>query len=100
MEFDIIKMIQPELIILVVVIYGLGMFLKKIPNFPDWAIPLTLLIISIALTVIYMAVVLDKAFCAVTIVNGVVYGIIIATTAVFTNQLIKQVTVNRVREDD
>lgn len=100
MELDMVKFIQPELLILIAVIYGLGMFFKKIPNFPDWAIPLVLLAISITLTIVYMAIVLDGAFCSRTVVNGVVYGILIATIAVFTNQLIKQITVNRVEEKE
>lgn len=95
-----LKLLEPELIILIVVVYLLGMFFKKIPNFPDWAIPLILLGIAIVLTITYKAIVLDDGFTAVTIVNGIIYGILVAGLAVFTNQVIKQVTVNRVDDND
>ena len=100
MDINFMELLQPELLILIAVIYGLGMFFKKIPNFPDWMIPIILLIISVALTIVYKAIVLGKGFCSTTIVNGIIYGIIIATVAVFTNQVIKQVTVNRVEDND
>lgn len=98
MDINLIELIKPELIILVAVIYGLGMFLKSIPNFPDWTIPLVLLVVAVALTIVYKAVVLGDGFCGVTIVNGVVYGVLIATIAVYANNVVKQVTVKRKEE--
>jgi len=98
MDMDLIKLLQPELLILVAVIYLLGMFAKKIPNFPDWAIPLILLGIGIVLTIVYKGIVLGEGINAVTIINGLIYGILVAGLAVFTNQAIKQVTINRVED--
>ncbi len=91
-------MIQPELFILIGVIYGLGMFLKEIRNFPDWTIPLVLLVVAVVLTIVYKAVVLGDGFCGVTIVNGLVYGVLIATIAVYANNVVKQITVKRKEE--
>jgi len=92
MDINIMELIQVDLVILVVVIYVLGMFLKKIPNIADWSIPLVLLVIAIILTVFYKGIVLDEGLTSITMVEGLVYGILIAGVAVFTNQIIKQTT--------
>ena len=92
MDINIMELIQVDLVILVVVIYVLGMFLKKIPNIADWTIPLVLLVVAVLLTVIYKGIALGEGLTSVTIVNGLVYGILIAGVAVFTNQVIKQNT--------
>ena len=98
MEINMLELIRPELFILIAVIYGLGMFLKQIPNFPDWTIPLVLLIVAVALTIVYKAIVLEQGFCGMTIVNGIVYGILIATVAVYANNVVKQITIKRKEE--
>ena len=90
MDINIMELIQVDLVILVVVIYVLGMFLKKIPNIADWTIPLVLLVVAVLLTVVYKGIALEEGLTSVTIVNGLVYGILIAGVAVFTNQVIKQ----------
>ena len=95
---NLLELIQPELFILIAVVYALGMFLKSIPNFPDWIIPLLLLVVAVTLTIVYKAIVLGTGFCAVTIVNGIIYGILIATVAVYANNVVKQITVKRVEE--
>jgi hypothetical protein len=92
MDINIMELIQPTLIILIVVIYVLGMFLKKIPKVSDWIIPLVLLVVAVALTIIYKGIALEEGLNYVTIVNGIVYGILIAGVAVFGNQILKQVS--------
>jgi len=94
MEFNLIELIQAELLILIAVVYVLGLFLKKIPNIPDWTIPVILLFAAIVLTVVYKAIALAEGFTAVTFVNSVIYGILIAGICVFGNQIFKQ-TVKR-----
>lgn len=91
MDISALEFIPKELLIMVAVVYALGMFLKKIPNMPDWMIPIVLLVLSIALTIVYSAISLGEGFCQVAIVNGLIYGILVASVAVFTNQVIKQV---------
>lgn len=92
MDINILELIQVDLIILIVVVYVLGMFLKKIPKVPDWVIPLVLLIVAVALTIIYKGIALEEGLNYVTIVNGIIYGVLIAGVAVFGNQILKQVS--------
>ena len=54
----IIEFIRPELFILVVFLWCLGLFLKKAPWFSaEWMIPFILLGVSLVVTTVYMAVV-------------------------------------------
>ena len=92
MNINVLELIQADLVILIVVIYVLGMFLKKIPNMVDWAIPLVLLVVAIVLTIVYKGIALEEGITAVTTVEGFVYGVLVAGVAVFTNQIIKQTT--------
>ena len=92
MDINVLELIQADLVILIVVIYMLGMFLKKIPNMVDWAIPLVLLVVAIVLTIVYKGIALEEGINAVTTVEGFVYGILVAGVAVFFNQLLKQTT--------
>lgn len=94
MDINLIELIQPDLIILIAVVYVLGLFLKKVPNIPDWLIPIVLLVAAILLTTIYKAIALTEGFTGVTVVNSLIYGILIAGVCVFGNQIFKQ-TVKR-----
>jgi hypothetical protein len=97
----IIEFIRPELFILIVFLWCLGLFFKKAPWFKaDWAIPFLLLAISIAITITYMAVVNGEGFTAVVFVTGLIQAVIIAAVAVFGNELIKQITVKRNEDID
>lgn len=91
MDINILDLIQAELAIIIAVTYVLGMFLKQTPRIPDWSIPLLLLAFSIVVVIVYKAIVLDEAFTAVTIINGFLYGVLVAGVCVFGNQVIKQV---------
>lgn len=87
----ILEFIQPELFILIAVIFALGMFLKLYPKFTqEWQIPFILLGISIILTILYVAVVLGNGFSAAVIIAAFIQGVLIAASAVFGNELIKQ----------
>jgi hypothetical protein len=83
------ELIKPELLILIPVLYGLGMFLKA-STVNDKFIPLILLAISITLSVCYVSFVMLEGFNASTIIVAIIQGILIASTVVFGNQLIKQ----------
>ena len=91
MEQDLLQYIDSSLIILVAVIYGLGLFLKKLPNINDWLIPFILLFASIILVISYIAFIQGNGITESVIVNGVVQGILVASVAVFGNQLLKQI---------
>lgn len=100
MEWEIIiSLIKPELFILVIFLWCLGLFLKKAPWFNDeWMIPFILLAVSLVVTVVYMAVVGGQGWSAVVVVTGIIQAVIIAAVAVFGNELIKQAFVKRLEE--
>ncbi len=92
----IISFIKPELFILIIFLYCLGLFLKKVPAFTaEWLIPIILLGVSLFITVIYMGIVIEGKFTAVVIVTAIVQSVIIAAVAVFGNEIIKQLTQKR-----
>ena len=93
----ITEFVRPELLILGVVLYALGMFLKLLPAFrEEWAIPFILLGVSVALCPVYMLVILHLAPVGEVILSGVIQGILLAAICVFANQLIKQLVSKRV----
>lgn len=91
MNIDIMSLIPAQLVILIVFIYCLGMFLKKTNKFPDWLIPITLLIASIIVTIAYTAISLGAGLSGKIIVDGIIYGVLVASVAVYCNQVIKQI---------
>lgn len=97
-ELDVLNLIPPELLIIVLVIYCIGMFLKAVEKIPNWTIPPLLLGFAILITVAYMAVSLGQGVTPKTIIDGIIYGIIIASVAVFANQMYKQVFKERLKE--
>ena len=91
----LIEFINPALLIMIVFIYCIGLFLKKLKGFKDWLIPLTLLVIAIVFTILYIAFVVGEGLTIVVIINGVIQGTICASVAVFGDNVIKQITVKR-----
>lgn len=94
-ELDIINMIPAELLIIAVVVYCLAEFAKRTEKVPSWGIPIFVLVAAIILTVIYSAIVLDYGMTSKTVVNGIIYGVLIASIAVYCNQLFKQIFIKR-----
>lgn len=88
MEELLISYISPALLILVVVLYGLGMILKRAGFIPDKFIPLILAGVGIALCCLYefavMGIGLEAAF------DGIIQGILVSAVSVFGDQVIKQ----------
>lgn len=96
---QVIEFIRPELFILVVFLWCLGLFLKKVPWFKaEWMIPLILLIVSLVFTIIYLAIVMSEGFTSAVFVIGIIQGVILAAVTVFGNEVIKQVVKKRVEE--
>ncbi len=92
----VLDFIRPELLILIVFIWALGLFLKKAPWFTgEWKIPFILLFTSIIITVLYLAIILAEGFIATVIVSAIIQGTIIAALAVFGHESIQQITVKR-----
>lgn len=94
-ELDFINLIPAELLIIAVVVYCIAEFVKRTEKVPSWFIPIFVLILAIILTVVYSAVVLDQGLTSKTIVNGAIYGVLIASIAVYCNQVFKQIFVKR-----
>lgn len=96
----LLQFIRPELMILVAALYCLGLFLKKMPWFTvEWAIPLILLVVGIVLTILYLAIILGEGFTQITILMGLIQGILVAAVAVFFNETVKQVFVKRLEDN-
>lgn len=100
MDWTVIsESIRPELFILVLFIWTLGLFLKKAPSFTDeWKIPFISLGVAIVSAFVYMAFVLQEGVVPSVIVTAVIQGTLIAAVAVFGNELFKQFTVKRYRD--
>lgn len=96
---EVLNYIKPELVILVVFLYVIGLFLKKSPSFKtEWQIPFILLAIGVIFTVLWICIVNGEGFMAPAIISAVVQGVLIAGMAVFGNELIKQWSVKRLKE--
>lgn len=80
--------IQPELLILIPVLYTIGMTMKRLERFDDRAIPAALGCIGVVLSLIWT--IGSKGFCMESFFVGITQGIVIAGDTVYTNQLIKQ----------
>ena len=84
---DFEKYIQPELLVLVAVLYFVGMGLKT-STVKDKYIPVILGIAGIAMATLY--VIASVGFSAMAVFTGITQGIICAGVAVYINQLIVQ----------
>lgn len=80
--------IKPELLILIPVCYILGTFIKQTEKIKDKYIPALLGIFAVILTAIYVAAM--EGFSLMGLFTSITQGILIAGTAVYVNQLIKQ----------
>ena len=95
MDYELLtEYIRPELMVLVVVLYFIGMALKKTTYVKDELIPVTLGLISILLCAIYILAVepISGGYQQVLIAvfNIIIQGLCCAAAAVFFNQLYKQ----------
>lgn len=83
-----IDYIQPELLVLVPVVYALGSVIKNTENISDKYIPLILTAIGITLSTIY--VIGTQGVSVISVFIAFVQGVLVAAAAVYGNQLIKQ----------
>jgi len=92
----VLEFIRPELFILALFLWCIGLFLKTAPWFKsEWMIPFILLGVSLVVTVVYIAIVNGQGFTTVVFVTGIIQAVLIAAVAVFGNELIKQGLVKR-----
>lgn len=87
---DFTTYVKPELAVLIPALYGLGLILKNTKKISDNYIPAILTVVSMVLTCFYVLGTEGVTF--ISIVTGVVQGVICAAGAVYTNQLYKQST--------
>lgn len=80
--------IKPELLILIPVCYILGTFIKQTEKIKDKYIPALLGFFTVVLTAIYVAAM--EGISLMGLFTSITQGILIAGTAVYVNQLIKQ----------
>ena len=95
-----LEFIRPELSILILFIYCVGLFLKLNKEFDrEWMIPYLLLGLSFFMTLAYVAIVLGEGISAAVVVAVTIQSVLIAAVAVFGNELIKQVLYKRGNDD-
>ena len=104
MDYSILlQYIRPELLVLVLVLYFIGMVFKKSKYIKDELIPLILGGISITLCAIYI-ISLSETPNSYQEVFGMVFNIIIqgvccAAASVYTNQMYKQLSKINIQEE-
>ena len=92
----VLGFVRPELLILIIFVWSLGLFLKKAPAFKaEWMIPFILLAVGVIFAILYIAVVLGEGFTGPVIIAAIIQGVIIAALAVFGNEALKQITIKR-----
>lgn len=93
MDNIILNYVKPELIVLSVVLYLIGVGLKKTQTIQDKYIPLILGVLGIVLAAIWVAAsstfgTPQEIFMAVF--TSIVQGVLVAGLSVYANQLVKQ----------
>lgn len=85
---DIMEYINPELLVLIPVLYVIGMVFKNIEMVKDKHIPLFLGLIGIVLALLYSLTV--SSFCIEVVYTAIIQGILVTAVAVYGNQLYVQ----------
>lgn len=84
---NLINYIKPELLVLAVLLYGLGLIIKK-TKLKDNFIPIVLGGVGIILAVTYCLIMEGVSFASFGV--GVIQGLLCASTSTYVNQIIKQ----------
>lgn len=90
---QIMNYVKPELIIVAIVLYFLGMWFKRAAFIKDKYIPLVLGIVGIFVCGIWVAATSSFATAqdiALAVFTAVVQGILVAGVSTYINQIIKQ----------
>lgn len=97
----VMEFVRPELGMLIVFLWCIGLFLKLYPKFnEEWMIPFILWVTGMVFAVLYIAMVLGEGFLWPVIVSAIMQGTIVAAIAVFGNEIIKQVVYKRVEDKE
>lgn len=93
MEWELIlNLVRPELIIIIVCCYILGLFLKATSRIEDKLIPIVILLFGIIFTILYIAIVLGEGLTGKVFIVGILQGLICTAIAVYGNQVFKQIS--------
>jgi hypothetical protein len=84
---DFTQYISAELSALVPIMVGVGAWIKNNTEIKNKYIPILLTVLSIALCTLYT---LSQGVSIEAMCTGIIQGILVAATAVYTNQLYKQ----------
>lgn len=91
---QVINYVKPELIVVAIVLYFLGMWMKQAALIKDKYIPILLGVTGIFICGIWVMATASFATAqdiALAIFTSIVQGIIVAGLSTYTNQIIKQV---------
>lgn len=94
---QIMNYVKPELVVVAVVLYFVGMGLKKAETVTDKYIPIILGAVGIVICGIYVVATCDlkgTQNIAMAIFTAIVQGILVAGLSNYVNQLIKQMNKN------
>lgn len=90
---QILSYVKPELLIVVVVLYFIGVMIKKSENISDKFIPMILGILGMLICGLYVfatSTVSGSQKVAMALFTAITQGIIVAGLSTYVNQLIKQ----------
>lgn len=90
---QIMNYVKPELIVVAIVLYFIGVWMKKTEKISDKYIPLILGGIGIVLSAVYVIATSDLAGTkniAMAVFTAIVQGILVAGLSTYVNQTIKQ----------
>ena len=91
---QILNYVKPELVVVAIVLYFVGMGLKQSQTVADKYIPIILGVIGIVICGIYVIATCSLSGVqnvAMTVFTAIVQGILVAGLSTYVNQIIKQV---------
>ena len=91
---QILNYVKPELVVVAIVLYFIGMWLKQSRTVADKYIPIILGVIGIVICGIYVVATCSLSGVqnvAMAIFTAIVQGILVAGLSTYVNQIIKQV---------
>lgn len=93
---QLLGLVKPEILILIPVLIIIGATIKKTNIIRPWAIPISLGIIGIVVSILILG--FESGFSPPVILDGVLQGILSAGMAVYAHQLTIQTTVKRLQD--
>ena len=91
---QIMNYVKPELVVVAIVLYFIGMWLKKAETVTDKYIPIILGAIGIVICGIYVVAtcnLIGVQNVAMAIFTAIVQGVLVAGLSTYVNQIVKQV---------